>query len=163
MKYPIRLAKMQIPYKKIIQDHLLEHEAYQVNIESLISRIDKIISLVGKSPTSDEVNIIREKLQDLSFAFLHTKDILIRHEDLDMSIFKDLVEKSEMDDIDADHDTINKAIDQMYHELFNSDRWSITQIEENTIKLQKGLHDYQLFATTHIIKENRLLKRGLTN
>ena len=148
---------------KAIKNLLLEHEAYQFNIKTLVSSIDKIASLFEKLPTPEDIESAHDGLQNLCSAFEHTRDILISHESRDLLILKDLVEKHEMDEMNADHDIINKAIDRMQNELYDLDHWNIDQIKEHTINLQKGILEHQAFVTNHIIRENKLLKRNFTD
>jgi uncharacterized protein YdcH (DUF465 family) len=146
---------------KAIQDVLLEHDAYQVNINWLVSLIDESASLAGKSPNPDDVTIIRGSLRSLRTAIMHATDILIIHKKKDIVALHGLVDVGEMGRIFDNHDEISREMDRIQGELYESDNWTVAEMKEHVINLQQRLHGHQKHVSDHIAEENELLKRGL--
>ena len=146
---------------KAIRDVILEHDAYQVNLNLLVSLIDESVSLVSKAPNPEDEIVIRGSLRSLSTAIMYATDILIKHKKKDIDALHGLVDDREMGRIVDSHDEISKDMEWIQGELYESNNWTIAEMKEHVINLQQRLHEHRKYVRNHIAEENELLKRAI--
>lgn len=141
------------------------HEAALKHVQSIGSSIDMMMPLTTKQlSTPTEIKLIRENVRNIGLALYYLKEGELNHENVDKEVLAGIIDSDELNMIDHEHAGISQALDYalMQTELAHSEKWNVDELKTCLKSLKKSIHDLHDIINDHTLKENELLRRGLT-
>jgi hypothetical protein len=152
--------------RKAINELFQVHEAVLNHVQSIESSIDVMMPLtVQPLSTPNEIKLIWENIRNIGLALYYLKEGEINHENLDKDVLRDFINENEIGKVDEEHVGIARALDHalMQIELARSEKWNAGELTNCLKNLKRSVHEYHELVIEHTLKENELLKRGLSN